>query len=107
MRTYEQMYGEEKARLLRQKLSESHKGQRKGETYEQIYGVEKANEIKKKQREAKLGTKIPLEKRWKLTDKNKENISLAKKGKPTSLKGKTYEEIYGSKERAKSEQRLK
>jgi len=103
MRTYEQMYGNEKARLLRQKLSESHKGQRKGKTYEQIYGVKKANEIKAKKRKAKLGTKIPLEKRWKLTDKNRENMSLAKRGKSTSLKGKTYVEIYGSKEQAEVE----
>jgi len=77
------------------KMSESHKGQKKGQTYEQVYGVEKAKKIKMKMRKARLGVKIPIEKRWKLTDENKRNQSLAKLGHITSLKGKTYEEIYG------------
>lgn len=47
-----------------------------------------------------MGTKG---KHWKLTDENRRNQSLAKKGKPSLLKGLTYEQIYGSKEQAKIE----
>lgn len=99
-KTYEELYGKVRAELLKLKLSKSHKGQRKGQTYEQIYGIEKANELKAKQRKAKLSTKIPLEKRWKLTDENRRNQSLAKKGKVSLLKGKTYKQIYGGEKQA-------
>lgn len=49
--TYEECYGEKKAKQIKQKSSDSHKGNVssiKGKTYEQAYGETKAEEIKNK-----------------------------------------------------------
>lgn len=49
-RTYEEMYGEKRAKEIRSKLHYSHLGQKsnkKDKTWEEIYGVENAQEMKK------------------------------------------------------------
>lgn len=84
-KSYEEVYGIEKAQEMKRKLSESKKGktwedicgtekaikmknkaskrQKKrlqGKTYEEIYGVEKASEIKEKISETRTGTIMPF-----------------------------------------------
>lgn len=74
-KTYEEIYGTEKAAELRQQRKEAAKRNKlgsanKGKTYEEIYGKEKAKELTKLRAEA---------------------CHLV----PNHLKGKTYEEVYG------------
>ena len=61
-KTYEDIYGEKKAKELKKecslrakKLAEENIQRLSGKTYEEIYGKEKAGEIKKKQSIAKIG----------------------------------------------------
>ena len=72
-KTYEEIYGEERAKEIKEKQNEKKRGRKqsketiqkrketigvprdKGKTYEELYGKEKANEMKEKQRLAKLG----------------------------------------------------
>jgi len=93
-KTYEEIYGEERAKEIKEKQNQLKigrkqsqetinkrikkiKGTQKGKTYEEMYGEEKANIMKEKQR-------------------------LAKLGKSTSRKGKGFKlqfiEIYGEEE---------
>lgn len=93
---------------------------RRGKTYEEIYGKEKAKEIKTKQSESgmekhkgdKNGHWVERENRYcacgcgstficKATSKRKYMLGHGSKGKVSERKGKTYLEIYGSEEKAK------
>lgn len=89
-KTYEEIYGVEKAKLLREKLSKVHKGkinsERKGKTLEEYYGKKLAKQTKEKIRKGVLKDFVVPKTCW-------------KKGHIPHNKGKTYEEIY-SKEKA-------
>lgn len=73
----------------------SHLHARKGKTYEEIYGIEKAKEIKDKSSKKNTGRKfgkMPLERIEKMKEtKRKKMLS----GWISPMRGKTYEEIYG------------
>jgi len=88
-RTYEDIYGIEKAMSLKALRSVS----RKGISYDVLYGVEKAGRLKDTHSKALKGRSAP----W----------MHKRKGKSTLLKNKTYEEIYGVKKalELKAEQR--
>lgn len=81
-RTYEQIYGKEKANKLKKMRGDSLTKNRKGKTWEQIFGKEKAALLKenmsRKNKNANLGKKLSTE--------TKKKISL-------SSKGKTYKKI--------------
>jgi group I intron endonuclease len=91
-KTYEEIFGEEKAKILKRKISEAIKGK----TWEEIFGEEKSKELKKilsdmsKKRKGKTYEELYGE-------------ELAKQLK-IKRKGKTYEEMYG-KEKAKEAKR--
>ncbi len=62
-KSYEEIYGEEKAKKQKEKLSKSLKGKSKktkGMTYEQIYGEEKAKEQKRIRTEKVKGRKLTI-----------------------------------------------
>ena len=99
-KTYEELYGKEKAKLMKEKISKRVKGknnpmygkthtketrkkiieaqlgrtsQTKGKTLEELYGVERAREIKQKNRIAHKGKK--------LSEETKKKLSLVGKGR--------------------------
>jgi hypothetical protein len=97
----------------RQNLSNSLKGKpsfRKGISYVEEFGEERAEEIKEKQKKSLSDPTVKknrIKKYKKTLQENPEiliergkKISKAQKGRISSTKGKTYEEIYGE-ERAK------
>jgi len=77
----------------------------KDKTYEEIYGEERANEIRLKQSESQSNPEVVKKKVESLKKTLSEHpeiliekgkkISKALKGKPSNKKDKTYEEIYG------------
>jgi hypothetical protein len=90
-KTYEEIYGTEKANELKQKrkmdcqlnteeLIEKNRNNRLGKTWEEVYGEERAKEIKNKLSESQR------------------NKKYKPKGRKLPTKGKTYEEIYGEEE---------
>lgn len=107
-RTYEEMYGKERAKEIRGKMSNSIRTSKKfikwkkematderfvrwrkewtsfqrGKTYEDIYGEERGQELRKKTRKA-------------MTKANR-----------TRMKGKTYEEIYGKEKAAEIRRKI-
>lgn len=101
--TYEEKYGKERAKIIKEKLSKSQKegftsGRRqshqKGKTWEELYGKERAEELKTRRR-------AYLKEYYKTHDapnKGKKGIGL---GHPfygpfeSNKKGKNYEELYG------------
>lgn len=111
-KTYEEIFGKEKAELYKNRVSEQFRGNKfakalKGRTYEKIYTYEKAQELKKnrgaylkgKSYEMVFGEeksqilKIRLSQLYKGT-KNPEH-SKWMKGKPSPIKGLSVIEIYG------------
>lgn len=94
-----EIFGEEKAKEISQKLSQNNTGRniqannKRNKSYEEIYGEEKADEIKMKQSKKAKGRKFSLE--------AIEKMRAAKIGK-------TYEEVYGKEKAVKmKEQRSK
>jgi very-short-patch-repair endonuclease len=89
-KTYEELYGNEKAKILRDKISKAHIGQisnKRGKTFIIQFGEKRANEIKEKIRNTviKKQNGIAPKMCW-------------KKGHISWRQGKTLEEIYGKKE---------
>ena len=90
-KTYDQIYGTEKA----QRLKESNSNYRKGKTYEERFGKERANEIKIKMGNKHKGCKIWNKGLTKETDLIVAKIAQSKQGKVSKMKGKKLIEIYG------------
>ena len=87
-KTYEEIYGIEKAKEIRKKTSESSKGKhtdRKGKTYEEIYG-DRAEEVKQKMISSNKGKK-----REPMKEEIKRKISQANRGQIAWNKGLTKE----------------
>lgn len=85
-KTYEEIYGVKTAKLLREKLSNVHKGkvniERKGKTFERYYGEEMARQVKEKIRKSVLIDFVVPK-------------TAFKKGNIPWNKGKTYIELLG------------
>lgn len=108
-KTFEEIYGVEKAKEIKDKANETRlenqKGKistRLGKSYEEQYGIEKATELKlrlsrTRKRKAEMGYKPPITGRHH-TDESREKMSISHKGKPNGRKGKTFEEIFGIEE---------
>ena len=92
---------------------------RKGKTYEQLYGKEKANELKEKARKRREGyehsekTKDLIRKKLEERGnpmKNEETrikVSKANRGKIDIKRGKTFEEVYGKKRARKIKDKIR
>jgi hypothetical protein len=65
-KTYEEAFGEEKAKIYKKNLSTSNKQLTKGKKIEEVYGIEKSNIIKMKMSEK---SSVPMDERW--SDKEK------------------------------------
>ena len=98
----------------RNKISESNMGQNKGKTYEEIYGEDKARELKEIRSKSMKGKPKSEETRKKLSDANKgkvlseesrNKISMAHKGKVTS--DETKRKISETKHRQRLENNLR
>lgn len=94
-RTYEEMYGVEKALYLKRCRRNSIKSRPVGKTYEELYGSERAGAIRRKHSLAMLGKKLsPRSVAWRrkrrewLTGRTKEN-DLGRKAQAEKLKGRT------------------
>ena len=115
--SYEECYGEQKAKLIRSKIKENH-ADFSGENHPQYglrgedgvnFGRRHTPEAVKNMGDAKKGEKHPLygvkgeanpNYGSKRTEEQCKNISTACLGRVSCLKGKTLEEIMGSKEKA-------
>ena len=90
-KTWEEIYGEVKAKKLKEKQSKVKKGTisfRKNKTYEELYTKEKSNKIKNKiKNNARNNSNFGMKGKH-LTEDAKIKISKAEKGKPTWNKDK-------------------
>jgi very-short-patch-repair endonuclease len=89
-KTYEEIYGAERAKEIKDKMKKNHVNpcpDKKGKTMEEYYGKEKANRIKKK-----ISKKVIAKQNGALPDK------CFKKGHVPWNKGKSYEEHFGKEE---------
>jgi hypothetical protein len=95
-KTYEEMYGIEKASFLKNKRRLA----KQNKTFTQLYGEEKAKEAANKISESKKNKTYEEQFGKDKAEQLRTNHSKRLKGKPSTRKGKSYEEIYGS-EKAK------
>jgi len=91
-KTYEEIYGIEKAEIIKKKLSEK----RKGKTHIEIFGKDKAEKWLKNRKGKSMEDLYGKEK----AEKMKKILSEHRKKRNHLRKNKTYEELYG-KEKAK------
>jgi hypothetical protein len=78
-KTIEEMYGNDKAKTIKEKISEksslaSTPSFRRGKTYEELYGKERAQELKKKQSEFRKGIHFSEEHKQKISNSNRGKI---------------------------------
>lgn len=99
-KSYEELYGEERAKELKSKLSDSHmdhipwnKGT-KGEVIAWNKGLETPEEVKEKQSQAKKERPVRYWKGKTFSDEHKRKLAEARKGKPPANKGITGKHWY-------------
>ncbi len=73
-KTYEELYGEERAKEIKEKVSNNIKNTSAGKTYEELYGEERAKEIKEKLSKAGKGKKSTTPSKLIGTKHSKETI---------------------------------
>jgi len=70
-KTYEEIYGEERAKEIREKQRNADPARNtRGKTYEEIYGEERAVEVRRKNSESHEGYVMPQEQRDKISETN-------------------------------------
>jgi len=86
----------EESKILISKSLTGRPSTTKGKTWDVIYGKEKADEMRRNMSEKNKGKNNPIYGKTRIvSDETKKLMSLSRRGKPNGRKGKTWEDQYG------------